>query len=122
MDTDRAQGSLSLVRAEPTDLQGPPDAPAGMVRLLLALVGIDPPTALAGIDCSVSRSTVYSVLVLSAFAGGAEHGVRPLANEIGMRPSTTLRYLKAWVILGVLEQSHHTRRYRLALRWAEEAQ
>jgi DNA-binding IclR family transcriptional regulator len=42
------------------------------------------------------------------------------ASELGMSISTTLRYLKTWVAVGVLEQVSKTRRYRLAIQWRHD--
>lgn len=44
-----------------------------------------------------------------------------MASELGMTVTTTLRYLKTWVVIGVLEQVGELRPYRLAIRCRHDA-
>jgi IclR helix-turn-helix domain len=95
-----------------------------LVRLLLALSGQDRMrlTELTADseyqDRKNSQTLLTGLLVLSVFHGGADHGVNGIAHELGMSPSTAIRYLKTWVAIGVLEQVTATRRYRIARQWA----
>lgn len=96
---------------------------ASLVRVLLALGG-QARVAMDDLlkdpefnDRKISRNLIVSLLVLSVFYGGAEKRVRDVASELGMSQSTTVRYLKSWAVVGVLEQDPTTRKYRLARRW-----
>jgi hypothetical protein len=99
---------------------------ASLVRVLIALSGRDRVrlTELSADpefqDSKNSQTLITSLLVLSAFHGGVDHRVSGLAFELEMNPSTTIRYLKTWVAVGVLEQDSATRRYRLARRWTHD--
>lgn len=70
-------------------------------------------------DRYISQSVIRSLLVLSAFALGEVHGLNRLAAELGMQTTTLWRYLKTWVVIGVLEE-REDRRYQLAVRWRQE--
>jgi AraC-like DNA-binding protein len=70
-------------------------------------------------DRRISQSVIRSLLVLSAFASGEAYGVNSLAEELHISATTTWRYLKTWVALGVLEE-RKDRRYQLARRWMGE--
>ncbi len=101
---------------------------SGMLRVLLALSGAEDRPALYELqqderyqDRTLSQSTICCLLALTAFDDGQEHGVKAVASELGMTVTTTLRYLKTWVAIGVLEQVSKTRRYRLAIRWRHHA-
>jgi hypothetical protein len=93
------------------------------VKLLLALDGQDRATMDDLIkdpefnDRHISRSTVVSLLVLAAFHGRAELQVTTLANDLNLSQTTTTRYLKTFVAVGILEQNQSTRGYRVARRW-----
>ena len=67
-------------------------------------------------DRRVSQSVIRSLLVLGAFVSGEGHGVNSLSKKLGLGTTTTWRYLKTWVALGVLEELED-RRYQLARRW-----
>ena len=43
-----------------------------------------------------------------------------MSPELELNQSAIIRYLKAWVAVGVLEQDQKTHKYRLALRWRTE--
>jgi Fic family protein len=94
---------------------------SGLLRLLAALCGQDKLT-LAELesdpryhDPRVSQSVLNSLLVLTPFASKSEHKVTKLAAELGMSPSTAVRYLKTWVAIGALKQDRNGP-YRLAVR------
>ena len=70
-------------------------------------------------DHSISQSVVTSLLLLSAFQGNEERSIADVAAELGISKTTTYRYMKTWVVVGVLEQDR-TRKYRLAARWQDE--
>lgn len=100
---------------------------SGMLRVLLALGGAEHRPALYELkqdpryqDRKLSQSTVCGVLALTALQDGEAHGVKAVAEELGMSVTTTHRYLKTWLAIGVLEQDHRTRRYRLAQTWRDE--
>jgi hypothetical protein len=62
-----------------------------------------------------SRSVIRALLVLAAFpADGSPRELTEIAGEIGFSPSTTHRYIRTWVAVGLLEQDLHARRYRRA--------
>lgn len=119
---------LSLAQAEWVAQQISESLASGapLVRLLLALSGRgrvtindlrqDP----AFNDHKVSQYLLISLLVLSVFHDKLDHRVTDLAPELEMAPGTAVRYLKAWIAVGVLEQDHKTHKYRLALRWRTE--
>jgi hypothetical protein len=63
-------------------------------------------------DESYSRSVFRALLLLSAFpADGGERELTDLAEQVGLSASTTHRYLRTWVAVGLLEQAP-SRRYR----------
>ncbi len=119
---------ISLGQAERVVQQivGSEGSGASLVRVLLALGGQDR-VVMADLlndpefnDRYISQTLVVSLMVLSAFHGDVEQRVSDLADELGTSRATTVRYLKSWVAVGVLEQSQVTRKYRLALRWRTE--
>jgi hypothetical protein len=62
-----------------------------------------------------SHSALRAVLVLAAFSvDGSEREVTEVAKALSLSPSTTYRYLRTWVALGLLEQNPSSRRYRRA--------
>lgn len=61
----------------------------------------------------LSHSLIASLIVFAAFSDGEEHRVTRAAAESGMNTTTTLRYVRTWVALGVLVQDQRTHRYRL---------
>ncbi len=64
-------------------------------------------------DNRVSRSTVRALLVLSAFpSDGTYREVTEVPKQLGLSQSTTHRYVRTWVALGLLEQDPGSRRYR----------
>jgi IclR helix-turn-helix domain len=87
----------------------------GMTELLS---GIREPEALQGVlmglvdDERVSRSTCRALLVLLAFSSGEHREVTEVSNELDLSASTTHRYIRTWVALGLLDQDPATRRYR----------
>ncbi len=66
-------------------------------------------------DRRLSRSLLRGLSVLTCFNGqGESRGIIDLANQLGMSPSTTHRYVTTLVELGLLERCPKTRKYRLA--------
>jgi IclR helix-turn-helix domain len=62
-----------------------------------------------------SHSALRAVLVLAAFSvDGSERDVTEVARALSLSPSTTYRYLRTWVALGLLEQNPSSRSYRRA--------
>lgn len=104
------------------------DPGASLVRLLLALSGGDRVrlTELAADpefqDSKSSQTLLTGLLILSVFSDGDDRRVNGVAEELDMVPSTVIRYLRTWVVIGVLEQDPATRRYRLARRWTDDAE
>jgi hypothetical protein len=93
----------------------------GPLRLLLALTGHGRPLKLedfandAAYQTNLSsRALIHALIILSQFAGGGDKGVRQIAGEIGMSPTTAGRFLRTWKEVGVLQQDPRTHRYRLA--------
>jgi hypothetical protein len=98
----------------------------GLLRVLLALTGSGERLDIHDLTRderyhakNISQSVITSLLVLIAFSQGDGHKVTDLAGELGMTKTTTMRYLKTWMAVGVLEQDQKTRRYRLAVRWTQ---
>lgn len=98
----------------------------GLLGVLLAVNGVGERIDLEELmrderyhDRRISQSVIRSLLVLSAFALGEVHGLNSLATELSMGTSTLWRYLKTWVVVGVLEE-RKDRRYQLAVRWRRE--
>jgi hypothetical protein len=62
----------------------------------------------------LSRSLLLGLIVLVCFPrDGGALGVKEVAQEIGLSPSTAHRYITTLVTAGLLEQEPKTRRYRL---------
>ena len=98
----------------------------GLLGVVLALNGASAPIDLDELtrdqryhDRRISQSVIRGLLVLSAFSSGDAHGVKNVAKQLGIGTTTTWRYLKTWVTLGVLEE-RKDRRYQLARRWIDE--
>lgn len=84
---------------------------AGSVAELLAATG-----------ANYSRSTLRAVLLLGVLpADGSWMGLGDAARRLEANASTTHRYMKTWVALGLVEQDPRTRRYRRAGDWLERA-
>lgn len=67
-------------------------------------------------DARLSRSLLRGLSILTCFGPeNKERGILEIANQLGMSPSTTHRYVSTLVELGLLERSPRTRKYRLAL-------
>lgn len=65
------------------------------------------------IECArCSRTTLRALLVLAAFADGAERELADIATQVELSPSTTHRYLSTWLAVGLLTQNPQSRRYR----------
>lgn len=119
---------LSFAQAERVAQQVSESQASGapLVRLLLALSGRGRVTLSdlrqdpAFNAHQVSQYLLVSLMVLSVFHDKLDHRVTDLAPELDMALGTAVRYLKAWVAVGVLEQDHKTHKYRLALRWRTE--
>ncbi|HEY1689889.1 MAG TPA: helix-turn-helix domain-containing protein [Solirubrobacteraceae bacterium] len=65
-------------------------------------------------DRRLSRSLLSGLLVLTCFTPGSELGIADLARRLGMRTSTTHRYVTTLLAAGLLERDPNSRRYRLA--------
>ncbi|MHB8241954.1 MAG: helix-turn-helix domain-containing protein [Solirubrobacteraceae bacterium] len=60
-----------------------------------------------------SRTTLRALLVLAAVpSDGGGRGVIELAEQLGLKTTSTHRYLRTWVAVGVLEQTPGSRLYR----------
>jgi IclR helix-turn-helix domain len=97
-----------------------------LIRVLLAFGGQDR-VAMADLrvdpefdDRKISQSLIVGLLVLTSFYEDTKQTVTAISTDIGQPPSTTIRYLKTWVAVGILEQDPTDRSYRLARRWREE--
>ena len=97
-----------------------------LIRVLLALGGQDR-VGMADLladpefsDRNISKTLIVSLLVLTAFNADVDRRVTDISIDLGISMATTLRYLKSWVAVGILEQDPANRRYRLARRWREE--
>lgn len=116
-------GQAERVVQQLLDSEGPG---ASLVRVLLALGGHDRVVMTDLLndpefnDRNISQNLIISLSILSAFHGDVEQRVTDLAAELGISQSTTVRYLKSWVAVGVLEQDRTTRKYHLARRWRDE--
>jgi DNA-binding transcriptional ArsR family regulator len=65
-------------------------------------------------DRRLSRSLIAGLLVLSCFSTNSELGIAELSRRLGMRASTTHRYVATLLAAGLLERDPSSRRYRLA--------
>ena len=69
---------------------------------------------LADSDPKLSRSLLRGLSILTCFSPTARsRGVLELAEQLGMSPSTTHRYVVTLVEVGLLERCPTTRRYQL---------
>lgn len=119
---------ISLGQAERIVQQvvGSDGSGSSLVRILLALGGQDRVVMANLLDDPrvanhlISHNVIVSLLVLSALYDG-ERRVKDIADELGLSQATTVRYLKTWVAVGILEQNGSTRKYRVAARWRDMA-
>lgn len=66
-------------------------------------------------DRRLSRSLLAGLLVLSCFPpGGVELGIKDIAEQLELSPSTVHRYVATLHAAGLLARDSTTRRYRLA--------
>jgi len=66
-------------------------------------------------DESCSRSVLRALLVLDSLPpDGSERELTAIARELGISPSTTHRYMRTWMALGLVERHPRSRRYRRA--------
>ena len=92
----------------------PHTPPAVCLPLAVSLPRAALPSAPAA-DPRVSRSLVRGLSILARMQrDGRERGIVELARELGMSPSTAYRYAHTLVVLGLLERSPSTHRYRAA--------
>ena len=120
--------SLSLAQAEWVAQQISSSVASGalLVRVLLALGGQGRVTMSdlrqdpAYNDRNISQHLLIGLMSLGPFYDKLAHRVTDVAAAVEMNQSAIIRYLKAWVAVGVLEQDRKTHRYRLALRWRTE--
>jgi hypothetical protein len=94
-------------------------APAGLLDAFSAALG--EPQALVPVlmglleDRAYSRSVLRAVIVLAAFpSDGSERELTAVAEDVGLSPSTTHRYLRTWTAAGLLERDPDSRSYRRA--------
>ncbi len=67
-------------------------------------------------DPGCSRGLLRALLVLVAFpADGGERELTEVAEELGLSPATTHRYVYSWSGVGLLVQDPRSRRYRRVL-------
>jgi hypothetical protein len=60
-----------------------------------------------------SRVVLRALLVLDAFpSDGSERELRHVASDLSMSPSTAHRYIRTWLMVGLLDQDPDSRRYR----------
>jgi hypothetical protein len=97
-----------------------------LIRVLLALDGQDR-VAMGDLladpkfdEPKISQTLIVGLVVLTTFCVDVDRKISEVAIEVGLSPSTTHRYLKTWVVVGVLEQDPTDRTYRLARRWRDE--
>jgi hypothetical protein len=127
--------ALSAVQA-PTSQSSAPTASVerqeqsdgrGLFRVVLALEGLGERTSIAELahnelyqSGQISQSTIDSLVVLAAFVLGEARRVTSTAVELGMSITTTWRYIKRWVAVGVLEE-RGDRHHQLARRWIADS-
>jgi predicted transcriptional regulator len=119
---------ISLAQAERVVQQivGSTAPGVSLVRVLLALAGNDRVVMAdlltdPDVDHNMNQHLLTGLVLLTTFHSDKEHRITDLAAELGISVSTTHRYLKTWVAVGVLEQDKATRKYRLADRWRNKS-
>ncbi len=64
-------------------------------------------------DSNLSRSTLRALLVLDALPpDGSARELTEIARGLEVSASTTHRYIRTWMALGLIEQDPRSRRYR----------
>ena len=64
-------------------------------------------------DDRCSRAVLRALLVLAAFPpDGSEREFRHVASDLSLSPSTAHRYIRTWLMVGLLGQDPTSRRYR----------
>ncbi len=64
-------------------------------------------------DRTISRSLLFGLVVLISFpADGSDRGIKEIATELDLPPSTAHRYAHTLLAIGLLEQDPRSRRYR----------
>jgi hypothetical protein len=64
-------------------------------------------------DRTISRSLLFGLVVLISFpADGSDRGIKEVAAELDLPPSTAHRYAHTLLAIGLLEQDPRSRRYR----------
>lgn len=67
-------------------------------------------------DVQLSRSVLLGLLVLACFAPpGTERRIKDIAEQLGLSTSTTHRYIRTFVAVGLLQQNPLTREYALPI-------
>jgi DNA-binding MarR family transcriptional regulator len=90
--------------------------PDGVSGVLQALTDRDLASSFSRLSTSprLSRSLLLGLLVLTCFpTDGDSRTVTDVANQLGLSPSTTHRYMSTLLAVGLLEQDARTRRYRV---------
>jgi hypothetical protein len=95
------------------------DATGGEDGVSASLGVLDPVSLVASSslleDRKMSKSLLVGLAVLVSFpADGTQRGVKNIAQEFGLSPSTTHRYIQTLVAVGLLERDPISRRYRRA--------
>jgi len=103
-----AQVAQVIRGAAPETLVDPFDAELGD-RWLRDRLG---PMLSGGCYSIVTVRAVLTLLTIPKHKDGV--AVRRLAEQLGLAPSTTLRYVNTWQALGMVDQDPETRRYRRA--------
>jgi DNA-binding MarR family transcriptional regulator len=89
---------------------------AGVSSLLHGLADRELASSYAALSSSprLSRSLLLGLLVLACFpADGGALAVTDVAEQLGLSPSTTHRYMTTLLAVGLLEQDPRSRRYRV---------
>jgi IclR helix-turn-helix domain len=107
--------SLTLTAAQVAQVVADAMASGGEQALVLSsLEGIQPFRASPLLeDLKFSAALLRGLLVLTSFPpDGGERGSKQIAQELDMAVSTTHRYIRTLVAVGLLEQNQVTRQYR----------
>jgi DNA-binding MarR family transcriptional regulator len=89
---------------------------AGVASLLHGLADRELAASYAALSSSprLSRSLLLGLLVLACFpTDGGALTVTDVAEQLGLSPSTTHRYMTTLLAVGLLEQDPRSRRYRV---------
>ncbi len=89
---------------------------AGRVGVLASVANLqDLQSALLPLldDEQCSTAVLRALLVLAAFPpDGTERELGHVASDLGISPGTAHRYIRTWLMVGLLDQDPDSRRYR----------